>query len=475
MELKRILAKDTRTASEQAMEKYGRDVLIISTNRVNGQTELIVAVDVPGTTHTEANHPISSASTPRGKPAVDQATTDDASGMDAFEALLFAQQSTKRSAHIEPPTLQPVPAAPTSARPNEHQLATQADSLRGSEIVALLKDELSALRQEIRLHQQLNLAQPDALAPSLQPLMDELVERGMPPGLREHITEVWKRLDDPIAALGLLESELGRILPPCQPPVQLQGVHVIAGPSGAGKSLTCAKLAHMAADALGSDLVAWISFADHRAGAWSQTQVLAAPSGVATFKAGNSDGLKLLLQELSHMKLVLIDTSGVDFESQIHAVRDVCDHAQVHIVLPVDATLTSIKRALRSDLALNSVVLSKLDESYSPWSMIYGLSQRQAHVAWINASERIHTPMQAYAPQTLAEKALNSLGQLEDDDEETARHLRLHDMHEVPDLTQTLEPFSEPSPNAAAHAREMTSPSPQRHTPLPFGHLRVVN
>ena len=44
MELKRILARDTRSATEKAMALFGPDVLIISNNRVEGQTELIVAL-----------------------------------------------------------------------------------------------------------------------------------------------------------------------------------------------------------------------------------------------------------------------------------------------------------------------------------------------------------------------------------------------------------------------------------------------
>jgi len=46
MELKRIIAKDTRTANEKAIALYGSDVLIISSCQVRGQTELIVAVDI---------------------------------------------------------------------------------------------------------------------------------------------------------------------------------------------------------------------------------------------------------------------------------------------------------------------------------------------------------------------------------------------------------------------------------------------
>jgi flagellar biosynthesis GTPase FlhF len=46
MELKRILARDTRSATEQAMALYGKDVLIISNHRVGGQTELVIALEV---------------------------------------------------------------------------------------------------------------------------------------------------------------------------------------------------------------------------------------------------------------------------------------------------------------------------------------------------------------------------------------------------------------------------------------------
>ena len=46
MELKRILAKDIRRATEKAVALYGQDVLFVSNSRVNGMTEVIVAVDV---------------------------------------------------------------------------------------------------------------------------------------------------------------------------------------------------------------------------------------------------------------------------------------------------------------------------------------------------------------------------------------------------------------------------------------------
>lgn len=46
MELKRILAKDSRTAMDMAMSQYGKDVLVVSSQSVGGQVELVVALEV---------------------------------------------------------------------------------------------------------------------------------------------------------------------------------------------------------------------------------------------------------------------------------------------------------------------------------------------------------------------------------------------------------------------------------------------
>ncbi|NBR29108.1 MAG: hypothetical protein EBT83_11965 [Betaproteobacteria bacterium] len=48
MELKRILAADSRSAKDKALSLYGPDALILSNEKVNGQVEIIVAVDLAG-------------------------------------------------------------------------------------------------------------------------------------------------------------------------------------------------------------------------------------------------------------------------------------------------------------------------------------------------------------------------------------------------------------------------------------------
>ena len=65
MELKRILARDTRTATEQAIRLYGEDVLIVSNHRVGQQTELVLAVDIAAEPQPQAAQPQALAPQPQ--------------------------------------------------------------------------------------------------------------------------------------------------------------------------------------------------------------------------------------------------------------------------------------------------------------------------------------------------------------------------------------------------------------------------
>ena len=42
MELKRIIARDLRTATEEAIRLYGPNTLVVSSERLNGNVEVIV-------------------------------------------------------------------------------------------------------------------------------------------------------------------------------------------------------------------------------------------------------------------------------------------------------------------------------------------------------------------------------------------------------------------------------------------------
>jgi len=336
MQLKRILARDTRTATDKAIALYGSDVLIISNHLVNGQTELVVALDLPDSPL------IQSAPVSPEKPEV----------VNFRDTLKQAERPSSE-------------ANPQDAR----------DYLRGREIVDLVRDELALIRREFRLNQQTTGWQSGlSLSPEVQPLARALGEAAIPQELRALLMDSLKEHATPGQAMQALKAQLTHSLD--RPAVALpdKGVHLLAGPSGAGKSLMAARLARHAEALHGAHNVAIISYHDVRAGAWSQTQMLASQLGIDSFRAGDAATLTLLLNELATRKLVLIDTPGVQMMVRVAEVLSVEPACGCHAVVPADASSATLAKVIGSGIAWHSLLVSKVDESSQPWPLLHFLS-----------------------------------------------------------------------------------------------------
>jgi hypothetical protein len=138
-------------------------------------------------------------------------------------------------------------------------------------------------------------------------------------------------------------------------------------------------------------------------------QLLAAQSGVACFRAANSDMLRALLQELEG-KTVWIDTCGTDFAAQAERLQT--EHPKVlrHAVLPVDATVTSVQKILQNAaLTWSSLMLSKVDEAAYPWALIKGLSEQSLGVSCMAGSTRIEQAPESFDVVRLVQLAMSPL------------------------------------------------------------------
>jgi flagellar biosynthesis GTPase FlhF len=247
------------------------------------------------------------------------------------------------------------------------------------------------------------------LSPAIQQLSLAMSEVGMPAGLRALLTDSIQELESVQEAWPVMQSLLVNALnrPAMTPPES--GVHALCGPSGSGKTSMVGRLAYAAAMVHGTETQVMISFADQRPGAWAQMQLLAAQSGVACFRAANSDMLRALLLELEG-KTVWIDTCGTDFSAQAERLQT--EHPKVlrHAVLPVDATVTSVQKILQN-AALNwsSLMLSKVDEAAYPWALIKGLSEQSLGVSCMAGSTRIEQAPESFDAQRLVQMALTPL------------------------------------------------------------------
>ncbi len=411
MELKRILASDARSAIDSATAQYGQDVLVISNHRVNGQTELVVAVDLDDQLQPES-------------PARPMTASSD-----------FGSQLARIGAQ---------PKSTPESNGHQQGAANGADHreyIRSREIVDLVRDELAALRREFRLSQQTSGWELGlSVSPAVQPLVSALTEAGVPAGLRTLLLDSIKDMGSEQDALQAIREQLGHALarPEALPPQT--GVHLIAGPSGAGKTLMTARLASHAVSRLGARQVAVITYQDLRLGAWSQTQMLCAQTGIECFRADDAATLRLLLGELSHRSLVLIDTPGVQMGSRIAEVLALCPAAACHAIVPADASQATLNRVLRAPgVRWQSLMVSKLDESTQPWPLLQFLCDNSLPLsASSDGSNTIDLKCDLTA-EALVEMAIAHLPLLPADEAPAGKHLKI-------EISQSQRVFAPSSP-----------------------------
>jgi len=365
MELKRILARDSRTANEKALQLYGPDVLVISSQRVDSQTELIVAIDTPGDA-------AQAAATPAPEPVASKSDADRfVAFSDVFKVSVEQPQAEAEDEHeLDEPLYEPAATRLAAARPaavqapvavaaaapvapavqvSLAQVQAEADDLRRSrDTVELLRLEIAALRQEFNLNRQVAMWQSgQGLSPEMTGWFAHMQELGVPASLRTLMADSVKDCETVSDAWPLVHQSLVSAVQRRKAAWPTKGVHALVGPSGAGKTLMIARMAQAASAQMAVEEMAIISYADTKAGAWSQLQVLAAQTGVGCYRAADASTLKLLLEELSHYKVIWIDSSGTDFLAQAAAIQNASSNVQLHAVLALDATVTNVQKNFR--------------------------------------------------------------------------------------------------------------------------------
>ena len=414
MELKRILARDTRSATEKAMAMFGPDVLIISNHRVEGQTELIVALDVAEAsldemleTDAEEQSQESNSVTVTAKGPRQRLSSTPSSVSSPFSDHLhqLLQPASRMAQQAE--------AEPIAHVSTEHLLTQGREQVRSQEIVSLVREELAALRQEFRLSQQTANWQMNQYWPAhIQPLVQAMTEATVPTALRALLQEGLREQPTLDSALDSIRAQLTHNLERPQEGFPNKGVHVMAGLSGSGKTLMVAKAAQQVALHYGTEYVAVVSYHDMRAGAWSQTQMLCAQLGVDCFRAGSPETLKLLLDELSPRRMIVIDTPGVQMSERLAEILQVCPEAGLHAVVPADSSAVTLSRImLKSKLPWQSLMISKLDEANSPWPLIQFLIAEGAQcvVSAGGGSDNISDGLKSSGLQKLINMAMTQL------------------------------------------------------------------
>lgn len=419
MELKRILAKDARSANEKAAALYGGDVMVISCNKVGNQTELIVAVD----SAPAAPAPMTETAQPE---AVVQTTPAEPEHPFAqvFERAKHPPEPASQAPKLEhaSPSSAALPAPlslTTSAQTPAKSPEDAQERLRGQELVSLVRDEIASLRREFHLSR---LGSEPAGATSqgapVRLLHEALIECQAPVALRATLVDGLLDCADTAQALKAVEDRLHSIVEVRSPVDLLSGTHALCGPSGAGKTLMAHRILMAAMREVPIEAMALISCADHKPGAWSQMQILAAQTGVEVFRARDLHALGLLLEDLDSRQLIVIDTAGSDPLRQAQELAQLNLRMSLHAVMPAQASSDQLRRLHSvADLTWQSLMVSKLDEQPNPWPLLGFLSVSPLPVSALAGSERAQDGL---SPNGLDELVRWAVDKLQNTLEQTA-------------------------------------------------------
>lgn len=371
MELKRILARDLRAATEKAVSLYGTDALVVSHEQVNGQTEVIVAVDLEPAfdraslelADAEAQGP-SAGDTPN-EPVVAEGEVGAASAINPdgpeFEAI-FSQ------------TLQPA-AKKREPVMGELRHDNHREQLRAREIVDIVRQEMAELRRELRLQQQLSALSPVGLSSMGQTLNTALETLGLSTASRVLLIDEIQSEETIEIAMKKVEAILAAGLPKTITEVPTEGIHAVFGPSGSGKTQSVARLAHKAAEAWGAEQVAVISYCDSRLGAWSQLQLSCSRSGLEAFRVTEASLLTSLIEELQGRRAIFIDTPGPQLKLHCDDILRQLPKAELHLALACDTSLAQALQLFKL-CPWDDLILTKLDESAQCWGLVQALQQK---------------------------------------------------------------------------------------------------
>ena len=370
MELQRILAKDTREAMAKVHALYGDDALVISNKKARKQTEVIVAIDMA----IDANTMITSLSPAKSRISI-PTNIDELSFNQVIESQIFRSSPTLESkSNVGVPAK--ISVADVKNTNDDNSLSVEdRDYLKARELVDLVKNELGAMRRELRISQELEANKAVSQVPTeLSLLITSLDAAGIPAALRILVSNMIAKESKVDSATKLISKSLGSAIKHNPVLEAMEGIHVIAGRSGSENTLMAMRIAKQKALDYGGRNIAIISYSPKQTKSWTQTQMLGLQLGVETYHASNPSALSHVVAGLEEPKLILIETAGINLEHQIKEICTSLPKAKKHLLLPADASEVSVNKYLkRIRIEWSSVMLTQLESDIHPWPIINAL------------------------------------------------------------------------------------------------------
>jgi len=446
MRVKRFTASNIRTAMAQIKEELGADAVILSNRKIDGQIEILAALDYDEHLINEAldhslirsrpnsaaaHYEAAAAKEPDAYPSTaeilrrreeqaqqqkmqqNQPQQELQSADDTFDvAPSVAEENTEQTEKFESVVGEMKEAV-------NHQAAglfqSMANNTSGMEE---MRGELKSLRA--LLENQQTLGEWDTLVrqhPLRVSLYKRFTEMGLSQDVCKYLVKGLDDLNDVDQAVQAALKQLVHQLPITDDDLLNQGgVIAMVGPTGVGKTTTIAKIAARFTMRHGARHVALISTDNYRIGAHEQLMTYGRLLGVSVHTANNGDDLQQLLNKLYDKKLILIDTAGmsqrdVQLSEQFVSMGKAASLIKTYLVLSANAQLPTLDESIRlfKKANLAGCILTKLDEAVSLGGVLSAMIKHHLPAAYVSSGQKVPEDLQPARARELVDEAINHM------------------------------------------------------------------
>jgi len=395
MKMKRVLAKDTRTALAMIKESLGDDAVILSNTKIAGEVEIVAAIDydekrVAAQSGTAFSDRLS-ANLDRLKAQRSQYKRPDTPGNIGSE--LYQTNTFKR------------PVAPINTGSELYQDNTFKRSPQpvaspqapANDNMAIMEKELGLLR--LLVEQQMSQSQSKNNS-----------------FISAAAIKVSKRLERMGFEMRFIDPLLAQ-LPACDDPDQLwthaqqwlqdhlttgsegaayeAGIYALVGPTGVGKTTVIGKLGAQLAMKHGKHKVALISMDQQRIGARDQLRVFGTMLGIDVHHVAGFTELTTTLNQMAHKDYILVDTSGGNpfdphMQNLVDGLLNVPHQINVYLTLAANSQSHSLNYLMKHYSGkVKGVIATKLDECLPLGGLLAALIESEQPLVMITDGQRI--------------------------------------------------------------------------------------
>lgn len=370
MKIKRFVDKDSRGAMAQARSALGPEAVILSNKRVGNQVELVAAIDLDEIARlAEATE--TGAQTHGANLTV--VNSDSAlSGLRQEVGNLRSMVEGRMTGAAEA-------EGPESSHQASPAVTAGENTVSGDALLARLGDLGVSRELSKNILQQL-------------PATSDL-------------EEYWA------LALDYIAEHVAVMAPDSM--VDGGGIVALLGTTGVGKTTTLAKLAARFVLRHGKEQLALVSTDCYRVGGQEQLQAFANYLDVPLFVASDARELRLVLDQVQHKKMVLIDTPGFSqrdprLAAQLELLISSGYAIDPYLILPATASARAAREVIDAlgERALSGAVITKLDEAVELGGPLGVAMEARIPLAYVGTGQKVPEDMIPANTQTLINKAL---------------------------------------------------------------------